>query len=58
MGSKSTSEIDTVALDVERLIAQNEEVLATFEEEYTPFSESLDSPTSQMMDVDAEELFA
>lgn len=51
MDSKPTPEIDALALRIERLIEQNEEVLEEYEE-VTPFS------PSQTQDVDAQELFS
>lgn len=58
MSSNTTDKIDTLAKTVERLIDQNEEVLAEYEEEYTPFSEAINTDPSQVQDVDVDKLFS
>ncbi|WP_157969576.1 hypothetical protein [Haloplanus rubicundus] len=57
MGTDPSNEIDALAIKLEYLIAQNEEVLAEYEEEHTPFSESSDSRSSHM-ETDPTELFS
>ncbi|GAB3321949.1 hypothetical protein [Haloplanus salinarum] len=58
MGTDPSHEIDALAIKLEHLIAQNEEVLAEYEEEHTPFSESSDSGASGIDAPDASELFS
>ncbi|WP_158413930.1 hypothetical protein [Halorubrum sp. GN11_10-6_MGM] len=58
MESKSTPEIDALALRIERLIKQNEEVLEDYDENHTSFSTAQADVTAQTQDVDTEELFS
>jgi hypothetical protein len=57
MGTDPSNEIDALAIKLEHLIAQNEEVLAKYEEEHTSFSDP-DSITTQMKEADPTELFS
>lgn len=56
MDNISTSEIDELALKIERLIAQNEEVLKKYEENQA--SSSVEDTSTVGGDVDAKELFS
>lgn len=58
MGTDPSNEIDALAIKLEHLIAQNEEVLAEYEEEHTSFSESVTSTSTHTEDVDMGELFS
>jgi DNA-binding GntR family transcriptional regulator len=39
MCSNTTDDIDALALTVEKVIAQNQEAIAEYEEEYTPYNQ-------------------
>lgn len=58
MEGNPPSEIDTLALRIERLIAKNEEILGEYEDNYTPYSESTNGSAPGMGNLDAEELFS
>lgn len=58
MCSSTTDEITSLALTVERMIAQNGTVINEFEEGYTPFSDFVMSASPAGSDVDVDAMFA
>jgi hypothetical protein len=57
MDSQPTSEIDSMVRTVERIIAQNDEALSQFDDEYTPASEVSANHSSHPTDPEEVDLF-